>query len=87
MSDRWRNILGVVLFVIAGVFFALSVLCVLGGVLAMLGVLADVGPEENQKMGQEAFVLALYPLGVGVLILVAGVWVRRRVVTSGVRQS
>jgi hypothetical protein len=87
MSDRWRNILGVVLFVIAGVFFALSVLCVFGGVLAMLGVLADVGPEENQKMGREAFVLALYPLGVGVLFLVAGMLVRRRVVTSGVRQS
>lgn len=77
MSDRWRNILGMVLLVIAGVLFALSVLCVFGGVLALLGVLADVGPEENQRIGRQAFVLALYPLGVGVLILVAGVLVRR----------
>jgi hypothetical protein len=77
MNDRQRKLLGKVLIAIAVVSIMLSAPCLLGGVLALSGVLADVGPAENQQMGQKLFLYAAYPLGFGLLALVAGLLVRR----------
>ncbi len=73
MNDRQSNLGGKILIAIAVVSFVLSTPCLLGGVLAMQGVLADVGPTENRQMGQQLFIYAAYPLGFGLLALVAGV--------------
>lgn len=77
MNDRQINLLGKVLLAIAAFSFLLSALCLMGGVLGLLGVLGDVGPAENQQMGQQLFLYAVYPLGVGLLVLGVGLFVRR----------
>jgi cytochrome c biogenesis protein CcdA len=78
MNDQQRTVWGKVLITTAAGCLLLSTPCLLGAVLAHLGVLADVGPTENQQMGQQILRMAVYPLGVGVLLLVAWLVVRRR---------
>ena len=77
MNDQQRKLWGKVLLAIAAVFFLLSTPCLLGGVLGLLGVLADVGTAENQQMGYQILRMALYPLGLGLLVLVVGLLVLR----------
>ena len=77
MNDKQRKLWGMVLLAIAAVFFLLSTPCLLGGVLGLLGVLADVGTAENRQMGHQILRMALYPLGLGLLVLVVGLLVLR----------
>ena len=77
MNDQKRRLWGKVLLAIAAVFFLLSTPCLLGGVLGLLGFLADVGTTENQQMGRQILRMALYPLGLGLLTLVVGLLVLR----------
>jgi cytochrome c biogenesis protein CcdA len=77
MNDQQRKLWGKVLLAIGAVFFLLSTPCLLGGVLGLLGVLADAGPTENQQMGHQILRMALYPMGLGLLVLAAGLLVLR----------
>ncbi len=77
MNDQQRRLWGKILLAIGAVFFLLSTPCLLGGMLGLLGVLADVGTVENQQMGQQLLRMALYPLGLGLLTLVVGLLVLR----------
>jgi hypothetical protein len=77
MNARNHRIWGKVLLAISAALFMLSTPCLFGGVLGLLGVLADVGPTENRQMGQQFFRYAAYPLGVGVIVLSASLLVLR----------
>jgi cytochrome c biogenesis protein CcdA len=77
MNDQQRKLWGKVLLAIGAVFLLLSTPCLLGGALGLLGVLADAGPTENQPMGHQILRMALYPMGLGLLTLVAGLLVLR----------
>lgn len=77
MDDRRSTFWGKVLIAIAAGFFLLSTPCLFGAVLGFLGVLADVGPSENQQMARQALRMATYPLGVGVIVLAVGLVVMR----------
>lgn len=77
MNHRQHHRLSKTLLLTAAGCFLLSAPCLLGAVLAHLGVLADVGPAENQQMSRQALRLSVYPLGVGVLLLLAWLVVRR----------
>jgi len=77
MNDRKGTSWGKVLIAVAATFFVLSTPCLLGGVLGLLGVVADAGQAENRQIGLQAFRISLYPLGAGLLFLVAGLLVLR----------
>lgn len=77
MNDQQSKLSGKVLIAIAAGFFLLSTPCLFGGVLGLNGVLADVGPAENRQIGYQAFLIATVPLGIGLLVLVAGLFFLR----------
>lgn len=77
MNDRTRKLGGTVLIALAAILFVVSAPCLLGGVLGLAGVLADVSYPENYQMGRQALGIAAYPLGGGLLALLAGILVRR----------
>ncbi|MDX2147431.1 MAG: hypothetical protein SFZ23_07895 [Planctomycetota bacterium] len=77
MNDRHKKRAGQVLVAIAAGLFLLSTPCLFGGVLGVLGILADVGPKENQQIGHQAFRIAMYPLGIGMVMLLAGLLLLR----------
>lgn len=62
---------------IAAACFALSMPCVLLGVLGLLGIVADVSPDENRSIGLGFLRFALIPIGIGVAILAAALAGRR----------
>ncbi len=76
-NDRRGKLWGTALMWIAAGLFALSMPCVFGGVLGLLGVLADVGPEENRQIGVQSLRLAAIPMGLSVAALVVALVVRR----------
>lgn len=51
---------------------ALSMPCALLGVLGLFGIVADVSPAENRQIGLQFLVVALIPIGLGVITLIAG---------------
>jgi cytochrome c biogenesis protein CcdA len=77
MNDQKRKLWGKVLLAVAALFFLLSTPCLLGGMLGLVGILADVSTTENQQMGHQILRMALYPLGLGLLTLVVGLLVLR----------
>ena len=71
-QNRLRTVLRLVLI---GVGFACLLLAVLAGIfgaLGMAGVLADVGPDENQRMGSQALWFAAVIFGAGLAALIGG---------------
>ncbi|MDX1964604.1 MAG: hypothetical protein SFX18_15745 [Pirellulales bacterium] len=75
------------------VVLAVGLLCVLISLFLMglsalgyLGVLADVGPAENEKMGKQLLSLGIPPLIGGLVLcglgLLASAWNRRRADTQ-----
>jgi len=58
-------------------FFALSSPCLLFGVLGLLGIAADVGEAENLEIGRQSLLIALIPIGLGILTLIAAMFCRR----------
>jgi hypothetical protein len=49
----------------------------LAGVLGLLGVLADVGPDENRQWGVQALRIASVPFGLGVIALIGFFLIRK----------
>ena len=76
-NDRQGNLWGNVLIWIAVGSLMLSMPCVFGGLLGLLGILADVGPAENRQMGLQSLRLAVLPLGLSGVVLVIALVVRR----------
>lgn len=72
VNDRKRQVGGMVLIVTAAVLLVLSTPCLFGGVLGLLGALADVSAAENRQMGRQFLLYAAVPLAGGVLALVVG---------------
>jgi hypothetical protein len=70
---RWR----IALLCIAGACFVLSAPCVFLGGLGLLGVVADVGVAENREFGWRFLRLALIPMGLGLIILLIALSLRR----------
>lgn len=77
MNSRQRTLVGKALIAGAAVLFVLATPCLFGSVLGLLGILADVGPTENQQMVSRALRIGAYPLGLGLFLLLAGVIVLR----------
>lgn len=72
-SNRW-------FWVLIGIslgFFALSSPCLLFGVLGLLGIAADVSGAENLEIGRQSLLIALIPIGLGILTLIAALFCRR----------
>jgi hypothetical protein len=67
----------IVLLCAAGACFLLAAPCVFLGVLGLLGVVADVSPAENRQFGMQFLRLATIPLGVGAVILLVALAIRR----------
>lgn len=78
MNDPQRKLWVKVLFAAAGVCVLAASPCLLGSVLGYMGILADVGTQENQQIGSQALRMAAWPLGLGVLALVAALLLRSR---------
>lgn len=73
-KSPWRT----VLFWVAGVCFVLAAPCLFFGVLGLVGVAADVGPDENRRIGLTSLGYALIPLGVGGVILLVALMLGRK---------
>lgn len=72
-SNRWFWVL---IWLSVG-FFALSSPCLLFGLLGLLGIAADVGEAENMEIGRQSLLIALIPIGLGILTLIVAVFCRR----------
>lgn len=66
------RILSFLLLALGAVGILLSVPLLGFSALGFLGILADVGPAENQEMGIQSLLLGLLPLIGGLLMCVAG---------------
>lgn len=73
-----RSMRTMVLMAICVVCFLFALPCIGFGVLGLLGVLADVGGEENHRIGVQSLWLSLIPVSLGVIALILAVvsWMR-----------
>ncbi|MCA9312619.1 MAG: hypothetical protein KDA21_15500 [Phycisphaerales bacterium] len=65
------------LFAVAAACFLLTLPCAGLGVLGLLGVVADVGTDENHQIGLGFLKLALIPLSLAIITLLAALWLGR----------
>lgn len=77
-EPRRKKVIGYVLLGIAAAALMAATPCVGMGLLGLLGVLADVGEDENRRMGVQSLRIAMIPAGVSVVALVGGFMVLRR---------
>ena len=77
LTKRGRTILKLSLIIAGLVLLLLSAIFAVFGMLGTIGVLADVGPDENRKMGTQILWIASVPFGLGVIALVSGLLIRK----------
>ena len=63
----------IVLYVLAALSLGFALLMTLATVLAGMGILADVGPDENQAMAREAAVYCGIAYAIGLALLTAAI--------------
>lgn len=70
MPRKFKLGLSIMFFVLGGVALLITMFFTLAGLLASQGILADVGPAENQEMARQAFTVTAQAGLVSVVLFV-----------------
>lgn len=77
-DSRRKRVCGYVLLGIAVVALLAAMPCIGMGLLGLLGVLADVGQDENRRIGVQSLRISMIPTGISIVALVGAFVVLRR---------